>query len=95
MLTGPDSPSAGEVEVAGCVPFRRQAGFLRQIHPGDGARKPQLIWDLPPLDSLRVNAAVYGIDDSEANAASTSWPACSIWARSSPPVRQALARASG
>jgi ABC-2 type transport system ATP-binding protein len=28
--------------------------------------KQQLIWDLPPLDSFRVNAAVYGIDDSEA-----------------------------
>jgi ABC-2 type transport system ATP-binding protein len=29
-------------------------------------QKQQLIWDLPPLDSLRVNAAVYGLDDREA-----------------------------
>ena len=29
-------------------------------------QKQQLIWDLPPLDSLRVNAAVYGISDKEA-----------------------------
>ncbi|APD49176.1 ABC transporter [Synechococcus sp. SynAce01] len=65
MLTGLIHPSAGEVEVAGCVPFRRQAGFLRQITLVMG-QKQQLIWDLPPLDSLRVNAAVYGIDDSEA-----------------------------
>ena len=28
--------------------------------------RQQLIWDLPPLDSLRVNAAVYGISDAEA-----------------------------
>lgn len=65
MLTGLIHPSAGEVEVAGCAPFRRQAGFLRQITLVMG-QKQQLIWDLPPLDSLRVNAAVYGIDDAEA-----------------------------
>jgi ABC-2 type transport system ATP-binding protein len=29
-------------------------------------QKQQLIWDLPPLDSLRVNAAIYGIPDREA-----------------------------
>jgi ABC-2 type transport system ATP-binding protein len=29
-------------------------------------QKQQLIWDLPPLDSLRVNAAVYGLSDREA-----------------------------
>jgi ABC-2 type transport system ATP-binding protein len=26
-------------------------------------QKQQLLWDLPPMDSLRVNAAVYGISD--------------------------------
>jgi ABC-2 type transport system ATP-binding protein len=26
-------------------------------------QKQQLIWDLPALDSLRINAAVYGISD--------------------------------
>jgi ABC-2 type transport system ATP-binding protein len=29
-------------------------------------QKQQLIWDLPPLDSLRVNAAIYGLGDGEA-----------------------------
>jgi ABC-2 type transport system ATP-binding protein len=65
MLTGLIHPSSGRVEVAGFVPFRRQPSFLRQITLVMG-QKQQLIWDLPPLDSLRVNAAVYGIDDREA-----------------------------
>ena len=29
-------------------------------------QKQQLLWDLPPMDSLRVNAAVYGIPDAVA-----------------------------
>jgi ABC-type uncharacterized transport system, ATPase component len=28
-------------------------------------QKQQLIWDLPALDSLRINAAVYGLSDAE------------------------------
>ena len=39
--------------------------FLRRITLVMG-QKQQLIWDLPPLDSLRVNAAVYGLSDLEA-----------------------------
>jgi ABC-2 type transport system ATP-binding protein len=65
MLSGLIHPSTGHVDVAGCVPFRRQERFLKQITLVMGNRQ-QLIWDLPPLDSLRVNAAVYGIDDHEA-----------------------------
>jgi ABC-2 type transport system ATP-binding protein len=65
MLTGLIHPSGGTVQVAGCVPARRQPAFLQQITLVMG-QKQQLIWDLPPLDSLRVNAAVYGIDDREA-----------------------------
>ena len=65
MLTGLIHPSAGSVQVAGWVPARRQPRFLEQITLVMG-NKQQLIWDLPPLDSFRVNAAVYGINDSEA-----------------------------
>jgi ABC-2 type transport system ATP-binding protein len=64
MLTGLIHPTAGTVEVAGCVPHHRQADFLGQITLVMG-QKQQLIWDLPPLDSLRVNAAVYGIEPAE------------------------------
>jgi ABC-2 type transport system ATP-binding protein len=65
LLSGLIHPSAGEVMVAGHRPFRRQRPFLESITLVMG-QKQQLIWDLPPLDSLRVNAAVYGIDDLEA-----------------------------
>ena len=65
MLTGLIHPSGGELEVAGHEPFRRQARFLRQITLVMGNRQ-QLLWDLPALDSLRVNAAVYGIPEAEA-----------------------------
>jgi ABC-2 type transport system ATP-binding protein len=65
LLTGLIHPSGGELMVAGHRPFRRERGFLEAITLVMG-QKQQLIWDLPPLDSLRVNAAVYGIDDREA-----------------------------
>lgn len=65
MLSGLIHPSAGELSVAGYQPERRQYGFLEQITLVMG-NKQQLIWDLPPLDSIRVNAAVYGIDAIEA-----------------------------
>ncbi|MEX0268883.1 ATP-binding cassette domain-containing protein [Leptolyngbyaceae cyanobacterium UHCC 1019] len=62
MLTGLIHPSEGTVQVAGYVPFQRKAGFLRKITLVMG-QKQQLIWDLPAMDSLRINAAVYGIGD--------------------------------
>ncbi|MFM8606057.1 MAG: ATP-binding cassette domain-containing protein [Cyanobium sp.] len=65
MLSGLLHPSAGRAEVAGFLPQRRQAEFLRRITLVMG-QKQQLIWDLPPLDSLRVNAAIYGLDNTEA-----------------------------
>ena len=65
MLCGLIHPTAGRVRVAGLVPQRRQETFLRQITLVMG-QKQQLIWDLPPLDSLRVNAAVYGLSDGVA-----------------------------
>lgn len=64
MLTGLIHPSSGRIKVAGHVPFRRQAEFLKQITLVMG-QKQQLLWDLPALDSLKINAAVYGISDKE------------------------------
>ncbi|MFN9866713.1 MAG: ATP-binding cassette domain-containing protein [Pseudanabaena sp.] len=62
MLTGLIHPSSGKVHVAGHIPFRRDAGFLQKITLVMG-QKQQLIWDLPALDSLRMNAAVYDIPE--------------------------------
>ncbi len=65
MLSGLIHPSGGRAEVAGFEPRRRQRRFLEAITLVMG-QKQQLLWDLPPLDSLLLNAAVYGIDDGEA-----------------------------
>jgi ABC-2 type transport system ATP-binding protein len=65
MLSGLIHPSGGLAEVAGFEPRRRQRRFLEAITLVMG-QKQQLLWDLPPLDSLLLNAAVYGIDDGEA-----------------------------
>ena len=64
MLTGLIYPSQGQVSVAGHVPFKRQAPFLHQITLVMG-QKQQLIWDLPTLDSIRINAAVYNLSNKE------------------------------
>ncbi len=65
MLSGLIHPSGGVAEVAGFEPRQRQRRFLEAITLVMG-QKQQLLWDLPPLDSLMLNAAVYGIDDGEA-----------------------------
>jgi ABC-2 type transport system ATP-binding protein len=64
MLTGLIHPTQGSVRVAGHTPFRREPKFLQNITLVMG-QKQQLIWDLPTLDSLRINAAIYGLSDSQ------------------------------
>jgi len=64
MLTGLVHPSSGQIRVDGHVPFRRQEAFLQKITLVMG-QKQQLLWDLPALDSLKINAAVYNISDRE------------------------------
>ncbi|MBD2150065.1 ATP-binding cassette domain-containing protein [Pseudanabaena sp. FACHB-1277] len=63
MLTGLVYPSSGKIQVAGYIPFRRDQGFLQKITLVMG-QKQQLIWDLPAIDSLRMNAAVYDIPEN-------------------------------
>ena len=64
MLTGLIHPSGGRVTVADHIPFRRQTSFLQKITLVMG-QKQQLLWDLPALDSLKINAAVYGISQKD------------------------------
>lgn len=64
MLTGLIHPSSGVVDVAGYTPYQRHSEFLRKITLVMG-QKQQLIWDLPTLDSLNINAAIYGLSDRE------------------------------
>ncbi|MEB3211776.1 MAG: ATP-binding cassette domain-containing protein [Leptolyngbyaceae bacterium] len=64
MLTGLIHPTCGRVSIAGHIPFRREPEFLQTITLVMG-QKQQLIWDLPALDSLKINAAVYGIAEAD------------------------------
>ncbi|MEO0970418.1 MAG: ATP-binding cassette domain-containing protein [Cyanobacteria bacterium J06639_18] len=64
MLAGLIHPSKGKIRVGGRTPFERQEKFLRQITLVMG-QKQQLLWDLPALDSLRINAAVYELSAKE------------------------------
>ncbi len=64
MLAGLIHPSAGTVTVTEHVPFRRQKAFLRAITLVMG-NKQQLMWDLPALESFRINGAIYDIAPAE------------------------------
>ena len=60
MLSGLLYPTHGAAEVLGHIPHRRERAFLRQITLVMGQRN-QLIWDIPMIDSLERNRAVYRI----------------------------------
>lgn len=64
MLTGLVHPTRGRALVAGHVPWRREKAFLKKITLVMG-NKQQLIWDLPAMDSFRLNAAIYEIPEGE------------------------------
>ena len=64
MLTGLIHPTSGKVLVSDHIPFKRHKPFLRQITLVMG-NKQQLIWDLPALESFRINGAIYDIPDAE------------------------------
>jgi len=64
MLTGLVHPTRGRALVAGHAPQRREKAFLKKITLVMG-NKQQLIWDLPAMDSFRLNAAIYEIPEEE------------------------------
>jgi ABC-2 type transport system ATP-binding protein len=64
MLTGLVHPTDGRAEVVGHTPFQRRRAFLQQITLVMG-QKQQLIWDLPAMDSLRINGAIYEIPPAD------------------------------
>lgn len=64
MLTGTLYPTCGTIEVMGYNPTKNRKNYVRQIGAVFGQRS-QLIWDIPPLDSFRMNKAIYGISDEE------------------------------
>ncbi len=64
MLSGLLHPTAGDVQVAGHVPRRREVDFLRKITLVMG-QKQQLLWDLPPAETFAMNRAIYEIPKPE------------------------------
>src|SRR6478609_853353 len=60
MLAGLLYPSSGSAKVLGYVPWERNDGYRRQFALLLG-QKNQLWWDLPALESLELNAQIYGI----------------------------------
>ena len=65
ILCGLIYPSEGKLKVAGNLPYKRRANFLKNITLIMG-QKQQLIWDLPPIESFYLNAAIYDIEKLEA-----------------------------
>jgi ABC-2 type transport system ATP-binding protein len=60
MLSGLLHPTAGEARVLGCVPWQRQADYLRRISMILG-NKSQMLWDIPPLDTFYVLGEIYRV----------------------------------
>ena len=65
ILCGLIHPSQGRLSVAGNLPYKRRSNFLKNITLIMG-QKQQLIWDLPPIESFYLNAAIYDIEKFEA-----------------------------
>ena len=54
--------SSGIVEVLGYIPFERKADFLKKISLVMG-QKNQLWWDLPAVESFRLNKEIYELSE--------------------------------
>jgi len=64
MLTGTLYPTSGTIKVMDFNPTKNRKAYVHQIGAVFG-QKSQLIWDIPPIDSFRLNKAIYGISDKD------------------------------
>lgn len=62
MLSGLLYPTAGEIEVLGHVPQRREPEYLRRISLVMG-QKTMLWWDVTPMDTLLLHKDMYDLSD--------------------------------
>lgn len=60
MLSGLLYPTGGDLHVLGHVPFEKKPEFLRRFSFVMGQRH-QLWWELPALDTFRLNAAIFDL----------------------------------
>jgi len=66
MLAGLLHPTAGEARVLQSIPWKRQTPFLKRFSFVMGQRH-QLWWELPALETFRLNAAIYEIPPGRFN----------------------------
>src|SRR5579872_2633454 len=60
MLTGILVPTAGQIDVAGIVPYQHRRQNARNIGVVFGQRS-QLYWDLPLIESFELLRAIYSV----------------------------------
>lgn len=63
-LSGVLYPSSGTVHVLGYIPWKDRIKYVKNIGVVFG-QKPQLNWDLPPLDTYWLNQIIYGVPKEE------------------------------
>lgn len=64
MLSGLLYPTAGQISVLGYKPQMRSKEFLKSISLIMGQRQ-QLIWDLPAIETFRLNQKIFEIPDEQ------------------------------
>ncbi|WP_210414598.1 ABC transporter ATP-binding protein [Microlunatus elymi] len=64
MLSGLLHPSSGHADVFGFTPWRRERNYLGRMTLIMGQRS-QLQWDIPVVDSYRLNKAIFQIGDAD------------------------------
>ena len=63
-LSGLLTPDGGEIDVLGFNPSKRKREFLSKISLVMG-QKSQLWWELPPVETFKLNKEIYCIQDKE------------------------------
>ncbi len=64
MLSGLLHPTSGDAQVQGFTPWRRDRSYLGQMALIMGQRS-QLQWDIPVIDSYRLNKAIFQITEAD------------------------------
>lgn len=64
MVSGLLYPTGGDIEVLGFKPFDKKHEFLKRFSFVMGQRH-QLWWELPALDTFRLNAAIFDLSEGQ------------------------------
>lgn len=62
MLTGILTPTSGEIEINGQIPYKNRKKYVKEIGVVFGQRT-QLWWDLPLVETFSVLKQIYEVDD--------------------------------